>query len=237
MKTWSTSTGNKVIQILSGRSNVFLLANNQSRILIDTGPGSMWTALQRRLDRLQIRQVDLLILTHSHFDHAANAARIKEKYKARVIIHQTETKYLASGDNILPVGTNIVAKFLVKTIAKQFNSIAGYSPCDYDITFDYSFELTDYGFNGYLVHTPGHTQGSISVIIDNEIALVGDTMFGIFWGTVFPPFASDQNLLIKSWGKLLETRCRLFIPSHGSANKRHLVEKDYSGRISAKRQV
>ena len=233
MKIWSTSTGNKIYQILSGRSNVFLIKNNQASILVDTSPEFMWKTLQKRLDRFQIKQIDLLILTHSHFDHAANAYRIKEKYKAKVIIHQTETKYLTKGDNILPTGTNIVTKFLVKTFAKQFNSTARYSPCDYDITFDDSFDLTDYGVNGYLIHTPGHTEGSISVIIDNEIALVGDTMFGIFWWTVFPPFASDQDLMVKSWGKLLQTNCKIFIPSHGSAIKRYLVEKDYSRRISA----
>lgn len=233
MKIWSTSTGNKIYQILYGRSNVFLIKNIQTSILVDTSPEFMWGTLQKRLDRFQIKQIDLLILTHSHFDHAANASRIKEKYKAKVIIHQTETKYLTTGGNILPTGTNIVTKFLVKTFAKQFNSTARYSPCDYDITFDDSFDLTDYGVNGYLIHTPGHTEGSISVIIDNEIALVGDTMFGIFWWTVFPPFASDQDLMVNSWGKLLETKCKIFIPSHGSANKRYLVEKDYSRRISA----
>jgi hydroxyacylglutathione hydrolase len=233
MKIWSTSTGNKIYQILSGRSNVFLIKNNQKSILVDTSPEFMWKTLQKRLDRFKIKQIDLLILTHSHFDHAANASSIKEKYKAKVIIHQAETKYLTTGENILPTGTNIVTKFLVKTFAKQFNSIARYSPCKYDITFDDSCDLTDYGFNGYLIHTPGHTQGSISVIIDNEIALVGDTMFGIFWWTIFPPFASEQDLMVNSWGKLLETNCNIFIPSHGSANKRFLVEKEYSKRISA----
>ena len=237
MKIWSTSNGYRIYQVLTGRSNVFLLTNNQTRILIDTSPEFMWSTLQSRLDRLHIRQVELLILTHSHFDHAANAARIKEKYKAKVIIHQTEAKYLTTGDNILPTGTNIVTKYLAKTFSKQFKSIARYHPCDYDLTFDKSFDLKDFGFNGYIIHTPGHTQGSISVIIDNEIALVGDTMFGIFWWTVFPPFASDQDLMVNSWGKLLETKCNIFIPSHGSANKRSLVEKDYFKRISTFRGV
>lgn len=235
MRIWSTSTGNKIFQILSGRSNVFLLTNNNQRILIDTGPEFMWKTLQKRLDRLQINHIDLLILTHSHFDHAANAARIKEKYKAKVLIHQTETNYLTTGDNILPIGTNGVSRLLVKAFAKHFNAYARYSPCNYDITFDKSFDLKDYGFNGSIIHTPGHTIGSSSIIIDNEIALVGDTMFGVFWWTVFPPFASDKDLLIESWGKLLETECKIFLPSHGSVNKECLVQKDYIKRIRAKR--
>jgi hydroxyacylglutathione hydrolase len=228
MRIWTTSSGYKIFQVLSGRSNVFLIKNDRRCLLVDTGPEFMWGTLQKRLNRLLISQIDLLILTHSHFDHAANASRIKEKYNAKVIIHKTESKFLTTGDNILPTGTNAFSKLLIRTLARKFISIARYPPCNNDFSFDESFELEEYGFNGYLIHTPGHTEGSTSIIIDNEVALVGDTMFGIFWWTVFPPFASDQFLLLNSWGKLLNTKCRIFIPSHGSVNRRTLVQKDYS---------
>lgn len=226
MKSWTTSGGNKIIQLLSGRSNVFLLTNGHTNILVDTSAGFMWQSLLKNLELLKIDQISLLILTHSHFDHASNAGKIKERYNARVILHKTEAGYLATGDNILPTGTNPFSRFLVRTFANKFRSVALYEPCQPDITFDDIYDLSELGFNAYLMHTPGHTLGSASVIIDDEIALVGDTMFGIFRWTVFPPFAADQEQLILSWGKLLETGCSLFIPSHGSANSRDLVEKD-----------
>jgi hydroxyacylglutathione hydrolase len=235
MKSWSTSNGHKIIQVLSGRSNVFLVTNGQSNILVDTSPQFMWKTLQKRLERLKIHKINLLILTHSHFDHAANAAIIREKYKAQVIIHQTEAQYLVSGDNILPTGTNPITRILVRTFAKQFRSFALYQPCNFDYTVDDIYDLSNYGFNACLMHTPGHTQGSICLIIDNEVALVGDTMFGIFWWTVFPPFASDQSQMLNSWGRLLQTKCKIFIPSHGSANYRSLVEKEFNKRITNRR--
>jgi glyoxylase-like metal-dependent hydrolase (beta-lactamase superfamily II) len=227
MKSWTTSSGYKISKILSGRSNVFLLRNSQSAVLIDTSAGFIWNTLQRNLDRIGIDRIDLLILTHSHFDHAANANKIREKYNAQVIIHDSEAGYLLTGTNILPTGTNPITVFIVRIFARQFISFARYQPCKADLTVDSYYDLSGYGFNAFLMHTPGHTKGSLSLIIDNQIAIVGDTMFGIFPWTIFPPFASDTTQMVKSWGKLLDTKCKLFLPSHGSANKRSLVEKDF----------
>ncbi len=232
MKKWSTSNGHDILQILSGRSNVFLITKGSIHIIVDTGPKFMWNTLQNRLSRLGIDQIDLLILTHSHFDHAGNSSRIKEKYKARIVIHKNESNYLLSGDNIIPKGTNPFAKFLMRIFAEKFKSYTLYEPCNYDYLVDEHFSLSDFGFNAFLIHTPGHTQGSICVIIDDEIALVGDTMFGVFPWSIYPPFANDPDHLIKSWEKLVKTKCHIFIPSHGSANRRNLVEKEFQKRYS-----
>jgi glyoxylase-like metal-dependent hydrolase (beta-lactamase superfamily II) len=125
-------------------------------------------------------------------------------------------------------GTNLITGIIVKMFAKRFLSESRYEPCMYDYLVDSVFELKDFGFNAYILHTPGHTAGSVSVIIDNEVAIVGDTMFGIFKWSVFPPYANDIRQMIYSWGSLLETRCSLFLPGHGSANDRPLVQRCYN---------
>ncbi|MBN2339447.1 MAG: Zn-dependent hydrolase, partial [Acidobacteria bacterium] len=91
-------------------------------------------------------------------------------------------------------------------------------------------DLKDFGLNAYILHTPGHTSGSVSIIVEGEIALVGDAMFGILPGSVFPPFADDPGQLMASWGKLLDTGCSLFLPAHGSAIGRSLLQKEYHRR-------
>ena len=231
MKAWTTSTGHRVVRVIAGRSNVFLLTFDGRNLLIDSGPPSMWKTLEKKLELLGVRSVDYLVLTHTHYDHAGNAWRIKEKFKAKVIVHSSEAGYLANGDNILPQGTNWFSRLLMSLVVKKFNSVARYSPCSFDLLIDSTFDMTQSGFDAFILHTPGHTQGSVSVIISKEIALVGDTMFGIFRGSVFPPFANDIRELIKSWGDLLETGCRLFLPSHGSENPRELVMKNYNRKI------
>jgi glyoxylase-like metal-dependent hydrolase (beta-lactamase superfamily II) len=230
MKTWKTKSGYRISRVLSGRSNVYLLTNGEKNILIDTSPKYMWNLLVYRLKKLNIKHIDALILTHTHKDHAENSHRIKERYSSKVIVHRYEAGYLISGDNIIPRGTNLVTKSFVILMAKYLVPRLRYKPCQYDILTDKNMDLGSYGFNAYIMHTPGHTSGSVSVIVDDEIALVGDTMFGVFKDSVFPPFADDIKQMIISWGKLLETNCSLFIPGHGSANSRKLVQKDYDLR-------
>jgi len=219
------------MQIMSGRSNVFLLTNGIKNILIDTSVSRSWIKLQKQLDTLGVNTIDYLILTHAHFDHAANAKQIKEKFNPMVFIQKEESSYLSHGENILPNGTIGLTRLLVNLLGKRLIRRFKYEPCQPDLLIDSQYDLDNLGFNAYLLHTPGHTKGSISLIVDDEIAIVGDTMFGVFKWSVFPPYAEDKNLMINSWGKLLETKCKEFLPSHGTANSRLIVQKEYNKRI------
>ena len=233
MKFWKTKSGYTVTRVLSGRSNVFLLSNGNNHILIDTGIKMMGSFLFRRLKRLNITRLDALILTHSHFDHAGNAARIKEKFNIPVIIHQSEAQNLVSGEMVPIRGTNRFSRGVVYVLGTFFKRGFKCEPCPYDIPTGDNFDLAPFGFHAFVMHTPGHTVGSVSVVVNDEIALVGDAMFGIFSGSVFPPFAQNPEVMLQSWAKLLETGCPVFLPSHGSANHRNLVEKDYRKRKKA----
>ncbi len=228
MKYWTTTKNHKIYWIVFGRSNVFLLTNNKCNILIDCSVKFSWKKLEKRLKKLGIANIDLLILTHSHFDHATNALKIRNKYGAKVLIHELEKEYLSTGSNIIPKGTNIFSKSIIKLIANRFAGYFQYSPCPQNITLTDHYNLDEYGFDSYVLHTPGHTLGSVSIIVDNEIAIVGDTMFGLFRKSVFPPFVNDVRALINSWRLLLDTNCRLFLPSHGTENSRNLFQQSFN---------
>ncbi len=231
MKTWTTKSGYTITRILGGRSNVFLISNGMKHYIIDTSTDYMWKMLSKRLKKLQISSIEYLLLSHSHFDHAENAARTKERFGAKVIIHKSEGTYLEKGEFIIPHGTNMFTRVLIR-ISKKISLFKPYKPCKYDILVDDNFDLNDIGLNGRIVHTPGHTQGSISFLIDNEVAIVGDAMFGVFPWSVFPPFACDDKELVKSWKKLLDSGCTIFLPSHGGEKDRFDLLKDYTKRIS-----
>jgi len=231
MKTWETKNSCKITRVLAGRSNVFLFSKGDKNILVDTSPASRWKKLDRRLKGLGVDRLEALILTHTHYDHAGNAARLQDKYKTKVIVHRSEGSFLARGEAIVPKGTNFLGRLLIDHLGRKLAPRLHCPPCPPDILVDDVLPLAGFGFNARIVHTPGHSPGSQSVVVDDEIAIVGDAMFGVFPDSVFPPFGNDARQMVESWGKLLASGCRLFLPAHGTANSRQLVQEDYNKRI------
>lgn len=227
MKTWKTKSGYTITKVLAGRSNVFLVSNGNVNIMVDTGPARNRSRLQQNLRSLRIEKIDLLVLTHTHFDHAGNAGKIKEHFGAIIAVHTSETYYLKNGINMMPHGTLFFTKYLIRFLGNKLSGWCSFASCQPDIILDSAFHLNNFGFDAYILHTPGHSAGSVSLVVDNEIACVGDAMFGIFKNSILPPFADDPVKMVESWKKLLDTGCLLFLPAHGFENSRQKVERNY----------
>ena len=233
MNIWQTTKGTKILQLLNGRSNVFCLERDGNIILIDTGREKEYKQLTEILTSLHIFQIQALVLTHTHFDHAENAANLKEKFHPEVIVHSSESVFLFTGDSPLPRGSIFPTRVLVKLFAQRVQPFFHYKGCKSDIRVDTRFDMASFGFNAYLLHTPGHSRGSMSVIVDDEIAIVGDTMYGYIPGSVFPPFADNNNHLVLSWKKLLDSGCKTFLPANGFERSRTDLLRSYE-KLKAK---
>jgi len=209
---------------------VFLISNDENCILVDTSVKNQWGSLNKKINRLCAEKgivLTSLVLTHSHFDHAGNAASIRDRFDAKVIVHRNEVDYLKKGKTSLPRGTIFLTKWF-DIFGEKAAQLVKYKPANYDVLVDDKYDLSEAGFNAYIMHTPGHSEGSISIIIDNEIAVVGDAMFGVVKGSVLPFFADDTKSMVNSWKKLLETQCRQFLPSHGTVVSRELLQNQYN---------
>ncbi|HPG34444.1 MAG TPA: MBL fold metallo-hydrolase [Lentimicrobium sp.] len=227
---WLTSDGTLVRKVCGGRCNIFLISKAGAHILVDTGMDFMRRKLIRRLDEMKIENLQYLILTHTHFDHAANASAIKDKFNPKVIVHDSEAAFLLSGDSPLPAGTNTFTRQLIKTFSNPVRKMARYKPCPVDIHVHEEVDLSVCGIDARVIHTPGHSPGSVSILIDNEIALVGDTLIGVLPNKCFPPFADNVEELIKSWRKLIKFKCTLLLPSHGTPRSLVLLKQNLMAR-------
>jgi hydroxyacylglutathione hydrolase len=233
MKTWTTANGLKIIHVNGIFFNSYLIYNGEKYILIDSGRKYAWMRLRRNLEKLGVNEKNLsaLILTHTHFDHAENAANIKEQFGAKIIAHESEAGYLETGDSPLPAGTVFYTKWFMKAFRTKAQPMFRYRPVTCDIPLRDKFDLNPMGFNAYILHVPGHTKGSIVVVVDNEIAFTGDNMVGVFNGSIFPPFGDDIPGIIRSWKTLLDTGGSLFIPNHGTPKKREILKRHYERKI------
>lgn len=232
MKAYKTKSGYKIKRIMARGCNVFLVTGGNAHLLIDTSCAKYRKIIDARLAKEGITKLAAVLLMHTHYDHADNAAYLKKKYNAKIIVHESEAEYLRCGNSPLSQGVSLPAKIFMKLFGAMIEALHIYEPCEPDIIVRDALSLADFGFNAYIMHTPGHTCGTMSLVIDDEIVLTGSAMFGMFPGTIMMPFADDINKVTESWGRLLQTKCDVFLPAHGYAIKRKLAEKSYNKRLS-----
>ena len=164
-----------ISQIKLGMSNAYLIkidnnnsinSNNKS-ILVDTGsPGEMakiLTILQK--ENVNIRHdISLIIHTHAHPDHAGNTYALKQMSpEVQVAIHTKEAEFLEKGHYKPVRPTRLTGRLLTPFLKKEFKGIKPDIVIEDDL-----MELDAWGVNGKIVFTPGHTEGSISVVIEEK---------------------------------------------------------------------
>ena len=199
--------------------------------MIDTGISFDRSRIEHALERNGIFP-EAVVLTHTHFDHVGNAAWLAREYGAVVIVHEDESEALALGDSTLPKGTYKLTKGII-SLGKRIAPVLKYEPCTADHLFKDTFDLLRFGIRGYIFHTPGHSPGGATVVIDDIVAIAGDSIIGTIPGSPFPPFADDEALLVRSWKKMIDTGCHTFIPGHGKPVSREELINEYSARRDA----
>lgn len=216
-------------------SNVsaFLIHRPGEAILVDCGTSGSETKILKAMTGagLEPGMLKLLILTHAHFDHAGSAGSVKEVTGCRIMIHQTEAKSLREGFTPLPPGTRWKAKILVglgRTFASRLGKYSGAEP---DLEAGESWDLTEFGFPGQVIHTPGHTFGSMVVLMEGGELFAGDTIFGWEGKQHFPPFAEDLPALVKSWEYIRTLPIGTIYPAHGKSYGMERFLKEYEPAV------
>ena len=223
-----TGKGTSIYTLTPARCNIYVVSRHSRIIIIDTGINFDRSRIEHALERRGIVP-EAIVLTHTHFDHAGNAAWLAREYGAEVIVQEAESDFLARGDTPIPSGTYPLTKGIV-SIGRKIGPAFKYDPCTADHIFTDTFDLNRFGINGYVLHTPGHSPGGATIIIDDLMAIAGDSIIGTVPGSPFPPFADDVDELLRSWKKLLDTGCQTFLPGHGKPVSRKQLTAEYDKR-------
>jgi glyoxylase-like metal-dependent hydrolase (beta-lactamase superfamily II) len=210
--------------------NSCYLIRSKDVVMIDGGMPKKLKVFKKALTRLDINPSDikLIVLTHSHFDHSGSAREIREFTGAKIAVHESERTYLEEGGMIIPKGTNTYGKITKPLLFAIFKEISfpRFKP-DILIT-DEPYSLKAYGIDGNIIHTPGHTFGSISVILESGEAFVGCMAHNGFPFRIrpgLPIYAQDIEEIKKCWKILIDRGVKMIYPGHGKPFPVEIMKK------------
>jgi len=217
----------KVYNVGYGYFNVFLLTTQGKHIMIDSGIAGNEMKIMKNLKRLgiDISQVELLILTHVHGDHAGGAAYFQQKYGIPVLVHKNEVAIAEKGIiDHLTIGTP--KKKLAEWVKKRAHyKFPAFSP---NVVLETkTLALTPYGFPGRLVHAGGHTSGSLCYALGDSI-FIGDLLRGQLLFRMKPAnhfFADNKESVYSILYKLLEKEYQTYFVGHGGPLKKENVKQ------------
>jgi len=196
------------------------LIRGKTIVMIDGGVPNKLRAFKKKLSKLHIHpeEIKLIVLTHSHFDHAGSARHIRDWTGAKIAIHEKERVFLEEGGMIIPKGVNLWGKITQPVLFPFFKRIS-FPKVEADIVITGNeFLLSEYGIDGKIIHTPGHTPGSISVLLNTGEAFVGcmaHNGFPFRRKPGLPIYAENIIELKESWKRLIDIGAKIVFPGHG----------------------
>ena len=210
-------------------ANMYLLIGKRP-VLVDTGAPGNADRIVRRLERLGFKPRDLalILLTHAHWDHLGSAAEVQARTNAPIMLHRADLHMAQAGrQTIQPTGLDGVL------MRPMFPT--RFPPIQPDVILDGETTLEAYGLSARVIETPGHTAGSVSVLLPSGDAIVADVLRGAWAWPERPArhlFADDFPRVISSLQKLSGLPLNRVYTGHGQpfsgAALRQFVMERYS---------
>ena len=220
----------KIIDIQSGVNSCYII-KEKGTIMIDGGPPNMRKTFIRRLNEFSIdpKEIQLIVLTHGHFDHVGSAKEIQEITGAKLAIHEKDKMKLEQGFSKWPKGVTRWGRISASIFKPLLKKQLVFPTVKADVILDDDELLLDnYGISGKILFTPGHTQGSVSVLLNSGEAFVGDLAFNrlpFTFRPAMPLYAENIDLVKESWKKLFSAGAKVVFPGHGKPFSAEMIKK------------
>lgn len=177
-------------------ANCYILKDEKSGEALVVDPGCYNNRLEALLKNEGISSLSYILLTHGHFDHISGVGDLQKNFGGKVAIHREDAICLENKD---------------ESLASKFHFSQNEARAD--ITLSDGDELAFGEYKIKVLHTPGHTKGSVCYIVD-DIMLSGDTLFKCTVGrTDFPGGSYDEMMLSMKKLKALEGDYKVY-PGH-----------------------
>lgn len=183
--------------------NNYLLIDEDSKeaVLIDSTEQNEQIDTTLKENNATLKYV---LLTHGHFDHILGANYYRDKYGAKVLLHQGDKEMI---DN--------VEEFAKRSNFLSYIGASAVAVQNVD-TYINDGEIIKFGQNEIkVIHTPGHTKGGVCFLVGDKI-FTGDTLFYLSVGRTDLPGGSFDELKTSIEEKLfiLDKNLKVY-PGHG----------------------
>ncbi len=177
-------------------TNFWVVSAGTSRILIDLGWPGMVGALLANLERMGVplKEVVYALATHYHPDHAGAAQDLKKK-----------------GVPLLVIEEQVHAIPLMKRWTKPADNYTEITTHDNVVisVAESRALLARLGIAGEIVHTPGHSDDSVSLLLDTGAAFTGDLTRELMVGR------ESADVVARSWQTLRDLGATMIYGGHG----------------------
>ena len=176
--------------------NIYLV---DGELLVDTGTGHLFADIKKQIESAYDRySIKTIVNTHCHFDHTGANKKFRDWLKASIAIHANDKNSIESGSGMLAEFFNEIPKVVTVDRALKDGSTLK--------TKNFTFEV---------IHTPGHSPGSICLLEKGKKILIsGDTLFEGSIGRT-DLLGGDNSRMLQSLHKLLNYDVHYLLPGHG----------------------
>ena len=218
--------------------NWYLLQDGGRVTVLDAGLPRGWRHFCAALSRLghTIDDVDAVLITHHHPDHAGNAERLRAS-GARVLAHPHDAPYLrgekrVNGLKTLPyLRRRWYARYMLHLLRQGVTRV----PAIASVEELADGAVVDVPGRPRVLHAPGHTAGHCALFLEDQSLLFSGDALVTLDGTrgrtgpqiIRGPVTEDADLALESLEVLAETNAETVLPGHGepwTAGVRSAVE-------------
>ena len=194
--------------------NAYLVRTDPGFYLVDSGMTNARRQIELALEHLCCRPGDLklILLTHGDFDHTGNAAHLRNKFTAKIAMHQEDSGMLTHGDMFW---NRKIKNSLLKSIMSAFIRIREKDRCEPDIYVEDGISLTEYGWDARVFNTPGHSSGSISILTAYGDLFCGDLFTNSTGKPMLNSMMYDTEAGQTSLERLKTLAIKTVYPGHG----------------------